>query len=220
MSHAGTSRFRMMRRIDALLMIAFAVMCLLTGTAGAQQRTAREPSSPAGKKILIVYLSRTNNTKVIAEMIQQKVGGKLVALELQTLYPTDYHATVEQVVHELESGYLPRLKTQIEHMEQYDVLFLGFPTWDMQLPPPVKSFLHQYDLKGKAVIPFNTNAGYGSGSSFQTVKELCPGSTVLEGLSTRAGAERDGQHLVIQGARAIQARQEVENWLKTIGMLK
>jgi flavodoxin len=220
MSNAGTSRFRMMRRIDALLMIAFAVICFLSGAAGAQQRAAREPSSPAEKKIVIVYLSRTNNTKAIAEMIQQKVGGKLVALELQTPYPADYHATVEQVVHQLESGYLPPLKTKIEQLEQYDVLFLGFPTWDMQLPPPVKSFLHQYNLKGKTVIPFNTNAGYGSGSSFQTVKELCPGSTVLEGFSTRAGAERDGQYLVIQGARAVEAGQEVENWLKTIGMLK
>ena len=210
----------MMRRIDALLMIAFAAMGLLSGTSGAQQRPAREQSSPAEKKILIVYLSRTNNTKAIAEMIQQKVGGTLVALELQTPYPTDYHATVQQVVHENETGYLPPLKTTIEHMEQYDVLFLGFPTWDMQLPPPVKSFLHQYNLKGKTVIPFNTNAGYGPGSSFQTVTKLCPGSTVLQGFSTRAGAERDRQYLVIQGARAIQARQEVDNWLKTIGMLK
>jgi flavodoxin len=210
----------MMRRVDALLMIAFAVICFLSGAARAQQRPAGVQSSPAEKKILIIYLSRTNNTKAIAEMIQQKVGGKLVALELQTPYPADYGATVQQVVHENETDYLPPLKTAIEHMEQYDVLFLGFPTWDMQLPPPVKSFLHQYSLKGKTVIPFNTNAGYGSGSSFQTVKELCPGSTVLEGFSTRAGAERDGQYLVIQGARAVQARQEVENWLKTIGMLK
>ncbi len=189
MGRVGGSR--MMRRIDALLMIAIAAIGLLSGTSSAQPRPAREQSSPAEKKILIVYL-----------------------------YPTDYHATVQQVVHENETGYLPPLKTTIEHIEQYDVLFLGFPTWDMQLPPPVKSFLHQYNLKGKTVIPFNTNAGYGSGSSFQTVTELCPGSTVLQGFSTRAGAERDGQYLVIQGARELQARQEVDNWLKTLGMLK
>ena len=70
--------------------------------------------------------------------------------------------------------------------------FVGFPTWGMQLPPPVKSFLHQYDLKGKKVIPFNTNGGYGVGSSFQTVRELCPQSTVLQGFTTRGGSERDG----------------------------
>ena len=46
----------------------------------------------ASKKILIVYLSRTNNTKTIAKIIQKNVGGKLVALELQKPYPENYHA--------------------------------------------------------------------------------------------------------------------------------
>jgi flavodoxin len=212
--------FRTVKRSTVLSLIVFAAVCLLSGTSGAQQRLLKDQSLPAEKKILIVYLSRTNNTKAIAEIIHQKVGGTLVSLELKTPYPANYGATVQQVVHENETGYLPPLKTTIEHIEQYDVLFLGFPTWDMQLPPPVKSFLHQYNLKGKTVIPFNTNAGYGSGSSFQTVTELCSGSTVLKGFSTRAGAERDGQYLVIQGARAVQAREEVNTWLKTIGMLK
>jgi len=90
----------------------------------------------------------------------------------------------------------------------------------MQLPPPIKSFLHQYDLKGKTVIPFNTNAGYGPGSSFQTVRVLCPQSKVLEGFSTRGGVERDGQLLAIKDARADEARKEVESWLRTIGMLE
>jgi len=52
-------------------------------------------------------------------------------------------------------------------------------------PPPMKTFLRQYDLKGKTVIPFNTNAGYGVGSSFETVKELSPGSKVLEGFELK-----------------------------------
>ena len=112
------------------------------------------------------------------------------------------------------------MKTKIERIEQYDVLFVGFPTWGMQLPPPVKSFLHQYDLKGKTVIPFNTNGGYGPGSSFQTVRELCPHSTILEGFAIRGGSERDGQYLLIKDARAEEASKEVETWLKKIGILK
>ena len=90
----------------------------------------------------------------------------------------------------------------------------------MQLPPPIKSFLRQYSLKGKTVIPFNTNAGFGEGSSFQTVKELCPQSTVLEGFVTRGGLERDGQYLVIREARAEEAQKEVEIWLRKIKVLK
>jgi hypothetical protein len=120
----------MTRRIDALLMIAFAAICLLSGAAGAQQRPAKGQGLPAEKKILIVYLSRTNNTKVVAEMIQQKVGGRMVALDLETPYPADYHTTVQQVVRENETGYLPPLKTKIDGIEQYDLVFLGFPTWE------------------------------------------------------------------------------------------
>jgi hypothetical protein len=75
-------------------------------------------------------------------------------------------------------------------------------------------------LRGKTVIPFNTNVGYGVGSSFETVKELCPQSTVLQGFTTRGGSEIDGHNLVIKDARAGEASNEVENWLKTLGMLR
>ncbi|NJO25240.1 MAG: flavodoxin [Bacteroidia bacterium] len=127
------------------------------------------PTSDSGK-ILIVYLSRTNNTKAIAEIIHKNVGGTLVVLELEKPYPENYQATVQQVVNENETGHLPPLKTKIDSIQNYDVVFVGFPTWGMKLPPPMKTFLRQYDLSGKTVIPFNTNGGYGIGSSFQTVK--------------------------------------------------
>lgn len=171
------------------------------------------------ENILIVYLSRTNNTKAIAEIIQKNVGGKLVALELEKPYPENYKAIVEQVSKENETGYLPPLKTKIYSMEKYDVVFIGFPTWGMQLPPPMKSFLHQYDLSGKTVIPFNTNAGYGVGSSFETVKKLCPNSKILEGFSTKGGIERDGIFFVMKGEKEKRAQDEVRKWLQKIGML-
>jgi flavodoxin len=210
----------MMKRIAVLLLTISTILCLASGPSRAQQQAASSQRVPTEKNTLIVYLSRTNNTKAIAEIIHQKVGGTLVALELETPYPANYRATVMQVVHENETGYLPPLKTKIEGLEQYDFVFLGFPTWGMQLPPPVKSFLHQYNLKGKTVIPFNTNGGYGVGSSFETVKELCPQSTILQGFTTRGGSEIDGHNLAIKDARAEEARREVENWLKTLGILK
>jgi hypothetical protein len=90
----------------------------------------------------------------------------------------------------------------------------------MQLPPPVKSFLKQYNLSGKTVIPFNTNAGYGIGSTFDTVKELCPNSRVLEGFSIKGGIERDGILFVMEGEKEKQAQNEVKLWLKKIKLLK
>lgn len=162
-------------------------------------------------KILIVYLSRTSNTKAVAGMIHQKVGGTLVALELQNPYPENYQAIVRQVSSENERGFLPPLKTRIDSMQQYDKVFVGFPTWGMQLPPPVKSFLRQYNLAGKTVVPFNTNGGYGTGSSFNTVKELCPDSKVLEGYTTRGGSERDGIYLAIRETREKKWKRKYSN---------
>jgi multimeric flavodoxin WrbA len=123
------------------------------------------------------------------------------------------------VAKENETGFLPHLKTRVDSIGNYDVVFLGFPTWGMKLPPPMKSFLHQYSLSGKTVVPFNTNAGYGEGSSFQTVEQLCPDSELLEGFVIRGGVERDGQYLVIKGEKAKEANAKVIKWLKKIRML-
>jgi flavodoxin len=182
--------------------------------------TCSEEQIISPKKILIVYLSRTNNTKAIAEIIQRNVGGTLVALELEKPYPENYQQTVQQVVKENETGYLPPLKTKIDSIEKYDVVFLGFPTWDMKMPPPVKNFLHQYNLSGKTVIPFNTNAGYGVGSGFRTVKELCPDSKVPEGFEMKGGVERDGQYLVIKNEKEKEAETKVKKWLQKIKLTK
>lgn len=182
---------------------------------GAQRSVVSDTS-----KILIVYLSRTKNTKAIAEIIHKNVGGKLVALELEKPYPENYGAIVKQVAEENESGYLPPLKTKIDSIEKYDVVFVGFPTWGMQLPPPVKSFLKQYDLSGKTTVPFNTNAGYGIGSSFQTVKELSPNSNVLEGFEIKGGIERDGVLFVMEGEKLKEAETKVKQWLQKIKLIK
>jgi len=180
----------------------FAVFFCLVSLSCSSQTKDIEPKAllvDRSEKILIVYLSRTNNTKAVAEIIHEKVGGNLVALELEKPYPIDYKAIVEQVAKENESGFLPPLKTKIDNIQQYDIVFVGFPTWGMQLPPPVKSFLTKHDLSSKTVIPFNTNAGYGIGSSFETLKKLCSNSTIPEGISLKGGIERDGILFVMEG---------------------
>jgi len=175
---------------------------------------------PDDDKVLIVYLSRTNNTKAIAEIIHGYVGGRLVAIELEKPYPQDYKATVDQVARENETGYLPKLKTKIDSIQNYEIVFIGFPTWGMQLPPPMKSFLTEYNLGEKTVVPFNTNAGYGVGTSIETVKSLCPKCSVLEAFSTEGGIERDGKYLVIKDERRKDAEVEVKQWLKKLKLLK
>jgi flavodoxin len=199
--------------------LGLSMIFMLSSCSKAQKKSTEKGGSLQNKKVLIVYLSRTNNTKAVAEIIHQEVGGDLVPLELVTPYPANYQSTVSQVVNENSSGYLPQLKTRIDSIGKYDVVFVGFPTWDMKMPPPMKSFLHQYNLSGKTVIPFNTNAGYGVGSGFETVKQLCPNSKILDGYSTKGGIERDGILFVIEGDKEKQVEGEVKNWLKKIGLV-
>lgn len=193
---------------------------LLSGCSHAESTIEKPENFKSDKKILIVYLSRTGNTKAVAEMIQEKVGGKLIPLELQHPYPENYQEIVQQVQRENESGYLPPIKTAIDRMDSYDVVFVGFPTWGMRLPPPIKSFLTLYDLSEKMVIPFNTNAGYGLGSSLETLGELCPNSEIKEVFSVRGGIERDGILFVMEGEKAVQVNDELTDWLQKIGILK
>jgi flavodoxin len=211
----------------AFLFLSIITIFLASSCANAQKTATNEKSDSRNekrqtqdKKILIVYLSRTKNTKAIAEIIQKNVGGDLVALELEKPYPENYKAIVDQVAKENETGFLPPLKTKIDGIEKYDVVFISFPTWGMQLPPPMKSFLRQYNLSGKTVIPFNTHAGYGTGSGFETVKELCPNSKVLEGFSTKGGIERDGVLFVMEGEKEKQVQSEIKKWLEKIQFIK
>ena len=194
------------------------IFLLTSFNSSCQSKTGNplEIAQVSSDKILIVYLSRTKNTKTLAEIIHDEVGGTLVEVELENPYPEDYREIVAQVAKENESGFLPPLKTKITDLDQYDVVFVGFPTWGMQLPPPMKSFLQEYEFSGKTVIPFNTNGGYGIGSSFETVKELCPDSKVLEGFSTRGGSERDGVLFVMEGEKEVEVKTEVRKWLEKI----
>jgi flavodoxin len=205
----------MKRRSFAALLIAVTVRLAWWSPARAMESIP----SRAGKKVLIVYLSRTGNTAVVAHMIQGQVGGDIVELELTEPYPEVYGAIVAQVAKENDTGHLPPLKTSLRSVETYDVVFLGFPTWGMQLPPPMKSLLSAYDLSGKTIIPFNTHGGYGKGNSFRSIEELCPNAVILDGLSTRGGLERDGIMLALEGRRRGEVAAEVSAWLRRIQML-
>jgi flavodoxin len=202
------------------LLIAFLFFvpgCVMPGSG---DEVSKADTTTQSRKVLILYLSRTNNTKAIAEIIHQQMGGTLVALELVKPYPENYPAIVKQVESENQSGFLPPLKTKVDSIQNYDLVFIGFPTWGMQLPPPVKSFLKQYDLKGKTVVPFNTNAGYGIGTSFETVKELCHECKVAEGFSIKGGIERDGVYLVIKDEARQKANKEVIQWLQKLQLIE
>ena len=201
------------------LLLAFMLLPICAACQSNDNSTKMNPPFDPDK-VLIVYLSRTNNTEAVAKIIHEQVGGTLVELELVNPYPEDYQKIVAQVDQENETDFLPELETEVDNIDQYEMVFVGFPTWDMQLPPPMKSFLHQYDMGRKTIIPFNTNGGYGIGSSFKTVEELCPNSSIVEGFSTKGGIERDGIYFVMEGEKRKDVQSEIKKWLERIKIIK
>ena len=86
-------------------------------------------------------------------------------------------------------------------MADYDVIFLGYPNWWGDMPMIIYSFLEQYDLSGKTVIPFNTHGGSGFSSTISTIRQLEPQANVLNGLSISRNDIQD-------------AEQEIVTWVK------
>ncbi len=102
-------------------------------------------------------------------------------------------------------AYLPDLKTEVEGIESYEIVFVGYPNWWGTIPRPVAAFLSKHNFSGKTIVPFCTHEGSHLGRSVMDIKELCPQSTILDGLAVRGRAVKSAQN-------------EVSNWLRKIGM--
>lgn len=170
-------------------------------------------------KIAIIYYSRTGNTKAVAKLIQEKVGGELFQIETKVARPKNYRQEVEQNVQEQERAILPEIKTPIPDIQNYDRIFIGAPTWNMALPQAVVSFLNDYDFKGKIVIPFNTHGGYGSGSTFSQIRTGAKGAKVLAGYTVKGGEEINGLIMGITDENSNQVSKEIDTWLEKINQL-
>lgn len=84
-------------------------------------------SGTKGKNILVTYFSHSGNTRVIANQIHESVGGDIFEIVSADPYPSDYGECVEQAGKELREDYRPKLKTKVENMESYNVVFVGYP---------------------------------------------------------------------------------------------
>lgn len=158
---------------------------------------------PDKKKILIIFFSHSGNTRKIAEKIHMETGGDLIEIEPIEKYPADHSKTLEQARKEINAGYRPALKTGIKNMNEYNVLFLGYPNWWGTIPGPVSAFLEGYDLSGKTIAPFCTHGTGGLAGTLKAVKEACPDSRVLDALG-------------ISNKRVNEADSEVKEWLSRI----
>ena len=143
--------------------------------------------------------------RAVADMIQAETGGDLFSIQTSVVYPADGGELINYASQEQADNARPELTSHIENLDQYDVIFVGFPTWWYDLPQVLYSFFDEYDFSGKTIVPFNVHNGSRFSGTIGTIKELEPGATVVE----------DGFTVSEQTVAAAQA--DVAQWVEGLG---
>jgi len=166
-----------MKRFVALLFSACMIpMLVACGSESAESSSDSETNASTGNKILVAYFSCTGTTEQIAEWIAEGTGADSYEIvpedpytEEDLAYYTGGRADREQA----DSSARPVISGSVENIDQYDVIFLGYPIWHGQAPRIISTFLESYDFSDVTIIPFCTSHSSGIGSSAEDLYSLC-----------------------------------------------
>lgn len=140
------------------------------------------------------------NTEVAAGVIKELTGADLFKIEQVKAYSKDYNECIAQAQADQRQNARPELKNYPDTIDEYDVIYLGFPNYWSTMPMAIFTFLEYFDFSGKVIKPFCTHEGSGLGSSVSDIKKLCPTAKIEKGLA-------------IRGGRVEQARHDIEKWI-------
>ena len=196
--------------VISIITLLFAIFSF----AASAQTSQRKEQNMNTKKTLVAFFSRTGenyavghiekgNTHILAEMIAAETDGDLFHIKPVTPYPDDYTECTEVAKRELNVKARPAVKEDIK-VEDYDIIFIGYPNWWGDMPMPVYTFIEKHSWQGKTVIPFCTHEGSGLSGTENKLKTACQGATVLKGLAVRGATAQNAQ---------AQAKESVNNWL-------
>lgn len=174
-----------------------------------ESNNQNDSSTPTetGSKSLVVYFSWSGNTENVAKSIQSQTDSDIFEIVPATPYSDDYDTVVDLAQEEQRNNARPAISGSIENIEQYDVVYVGFPNWWGDMPMILYTFFDTYDLSDKTVALFCTSGGSGLSNTVNEVKELEPNATVTEGLHIGSGSSSNPDNAV-------------SKWLNDIGLAK
>lgn len=174
---------------------------------GSVASAGTEHTESTGGKVLIAFFSWGGNTKGIAQEIQAQAGADLFEITLVNPYSNDYNTVLDEAQRDQNEQARPELAVQVENMEEYDTVILGYPNWWASIPMPIASFLEEYDFSGKTIIPFCSHGGGRFGQSLTAIAKLVPDAKMGEALSVHYSGGSD-------------LPDEIAEWLKTNGVIE
>lgn len=159
----------------------------------------------SGASIVVKNKDVLGNMQYMAMTIQEAIGGELFRIETTEEYPLEHETLVNQAKEEQNEDARPELATHIENVEQYNIIFLGYPNWWGDMPQPLYTFLEEYDFSGKTIIPFNSHGGSGFSNTIEEIKKLQPSATVKDdGLSISRNDVADSEQEITDWAKGFQ----------------
>lgn len=182
-----------------------------------------QTTGESDSKILIAYFAVAENSaveavssasvgtdgrgllRILADDIQKETGGDLFSIKTSVKYPGGINELIEYADQEQADNVRPELTAHIDNLNDYDVIFVGYPNWWADLPMVMYSFFEENDFSGKTIIPFNVHNGSRFSNTINTIKNLEPGATVVT----------DGFTVNQSGVTSADA--EVQKWLKGLG---
>ncbi|MBQ8131922.1 MAG: NAD(P)H-dependent oxidoreductase [Bacilli bacterium] len=122
-------------------------------------------------KRVIIFYSYTNNTRSIVQKIKEKYGYDSFEIKPTEEYSDDYNLVVSSEEKLVPMDYQPDIQEMDVDFSNYDEVILCTPVWWYSVASPVNTFLHNYDLKGKTIIPVATNGGW-LGRTFENIEKV------------------------------------------------
>lgn len=174
-----------------------------TAAKPAEETQSEESNAP---KILVAYFSATGTTKGVAQTAAEVMGADIYEIVPETPYTSDdlnYNDNDSRSTKEMnDKSSRPAISGSVADMDQYDIVFIGYPIWWGDAPRIVSTFMESYDFSGKTVVPFCTSGGSGVGSSGKNLEALTSGADFKQGQRLAGRASRD----------------EVVNWISGLNL--
>lgn len=166
-------------------------------------------SAPAetGSESLVVYFSWSGNTENVAKSVQSQTDSDIFEIVPATSYSDDYDTVLDVAQEEKKENARPAISGSIENIDQYDVVYVGFPNWWGDMPMILYTFFDTYDLSGKTIASFCTSGGSGLSGTVNEIKSLEPDASVTEGLHIGSSSSSEPDDAVSQ-------------WLNDTGLAK
>lgn len=155
----------------------------------------KELKAKEDKKVLVTYFSYSGTTRGVAETLSSQIGADLSEIAPKE----DYSSLYLQSNMEIRRGEKPEISLEVENMEEYDIVFVGYPVWFHATPAPINSFLESYDLTDKLIIPFCTSGGSDIDETMPTFLDSCEG-------------------LAVYGERRISGSSQIGGWLTELDL--